>query len=566
MKKQLAVLLAVVLGVGCLGGCGSKQETVAETANSVVEETTVNETVVEENTAEETATEKVILAVSFGTSFNDSRDITIGAIEEAIAKAFPEYEVRRAFTSQIIIDVLKERDALVIDNVTEALDRAVADGVKELIVQPTHLMNGFEYHDLAKELTAYVDKFDKIILAEPLLISDADFEAVAKAITEKAASYDDGETAICFMGHGTEADSNAVYAKLQDKLTSGGYENYYIGTVEAAPSLDDVVAALKAKGIYKKVTLLPLMVVAGDHANNDMASDEADSWKSILTQEGYEVTCVLEGLGQIPAIQDIYVAHLQEAVNAGVAFEGVVEEEPSFAGELTDGTYAIQVESSSSMFNIEKAELTVADGSMTAVITLGGTGYTKLYMGTGEQAAAAAEEDCIAFVEDENGSYTYTIPVTALDQPIDCAAFSKKKEEWYDRQLTFLSSSIQAEATEAEEATITKEVAVADGTYTIDITFEGGSGKAEILSPATITVKGDKVMATVQWNSPNYDYMLVGGEKYLPINTEGDSVFEIPVVVFDESIDVIGDTVAMSKPREIEYTITFHSNTMVTVE
>ena len=177
-----------------------------------------------------------------------------------------------------------------------------------------------------------------------------------------------------------------------------------------------------------------------------------------------------------------------------------------------------------------------------------------------------AEEDCIAFVEDENGSYTYTIPVATLDQPIDCAAFSKKKEEWYDRQLTFLSSSIQIETTKIEEGTTTDKVAVADGTYTIDITFEGGSGKAEILSPATITVKGDTVMATVQWNSPNYDYMLVGGEKYLPINTEGDSVFEIPVVVFDESIDVIGDTVAMSKPREIEYTITFHSNTMVMVE
>lgn len=566
MKKQLAVLLAVIVGLSCLGGCGSKQDTVAETVSSVAEETIVSATEVEENCVEEKDAEKAILTVSFGTSFNDSRDITIGAIEEAIAKAFPEYEVRRAFTSQIIIDVLKERDALVIDNVTEALDRAVADGVKELVVQPTHLMNGFEYHDLAKELTAYVDKFDKIVFAEPLLMNDADFDAVIKAITEKTVSYDDGETAICFMGHGTEAESNAVYAKLQEKLTAGGYENYYIGTVEAAPTLDDVVAALKAKENYKKVILFPLMVVAGDHANNDMASDEEDSWKTILAAEGYEVDCVIEGLGQIPAIQNIYVAHLQEALNAGIAFNGVPEEEQAFVGELTDGTYAIKVESNSSMFNIEKAELTVEDGNMTAVITLGGTGYSKLYMGTGEQASTVEESEYIAYVENENGAYTYTVPVEALDQPIDCAAFSKKKEEWYDRQITFLSASIQTEDAEIEEGTATEEAIVADGTYTVDITFEGGSGRAEILSPVTVAVNGDKVMAIVQWNSPNYDYMLVDGEKYLPINTEGDSVFEIPVLVFDEAMEVIGDTVAMSKPREIEYTITFHSNTMVTAE
>lgn len=566
MKKQLVVMLAAVLGVCCLGGCGSEtaqQKVVNESVQTEVASTVVEETTVEEETAK---MESAILVVSFGTSYNDSRDITIGAIEEAMIQAFPEYEVRRAFTSQIIIDVLKKRDGLVIDSVTEALDRAVTDGVKELIVQPTHLMNGYEYDDLAKELTGYVDKFDKIVLAEPLLISDADFDAVTKAITEKTASYNDGETAICFMGHGTEADSNAVYAKLQDKLTEDGYENYYIGTVEANPTLEDVVAALNAKGIYKKVVLEPLMVVAGDHANNDMAGEEEDSWKTILTNEGYEVECVLEGLGQIPAIQDIYVAHLQEAISAGTAFTGVAEEVQAATDELADGTYAIDVESSSSMFKVEKAELTVAGGSMTAVITLGGTGYTKLYMGTGEQATGATQEDCIPFVEDAEGAYTYTIPVAALDQPIECAAFSTKKEEWYDRQLTFLSASIQTEASDIENVEVTEETTVVDGTYTIDLTFAGGSGKAEILSPATITVTGETVIATVQWNSSNYDYMLVNGEKYLPVNTEGDSVFEIPVFVFDEEMEVIGDTVAMSKPREIEYTLIFHSDTIKAVE
>lgn len=565
MKKRLAVAIAALLGVYCLGGCSSKtqQETVnesvqaTETVSTVVEEAQTEDIITEEKEVNDTA----ILVVSFGTSYNDSRDITIGAIETAITSAFPDYDVRRAFTSQIIIDILGERDSLEIDNVTEALDRAVADGVKELIVQPTHLMNGYEYGDLAKELTAYVDKFDKIVLAEPLLTSDSDFEAVIKAITEKTASCDDGETAICFMGHGTEADSNAVYAKLQKMLTEGGYENYYVGTVEAEPTLDDVIAALKENGNYKKVVLEPLMVVAGDHANNDMAGEEEDSWKTILTNEGYEVTCIIEGLGQIPAIQDVYVEHLQNAISEGQAFEGVEEEEgQALTGELEAGTYAVNVECDSSMFKIEKAELTVADGNMTAVLTLGGTGYGKLYMGTAEQAAAAAESDYIPFVEDENGAYTYTIPVEALDQPIACAAYSIKKEEWYDRQLTFLSSSIKTDNVEQEEAK------VADGTYTIELTFEGGSGKAQILSPATITVAGETVMATVQWNSANYDYMIVGEEKYLPVNTEGDSVFEIPVAAFDEPMDVIGDTVAMSKPREIEYTLTFHADTMKPVE
>ena len=248
-----------------------------------------------ETVQEETDTDAAILVVSFGTSYNDSRDITIGAIETAIAEAFPEYDVRRAFTSQIIIDILKDREGLEIDNVEEALDRAVADGIKTLVVQPTHLMNGFEYTDLVDALADYEDQFEQIAIASPLLTEDADYDAVIDVITEKMASYDDGETAIVFMGHGTEADSNVIYETLQNKITAAGYENYYIGTVEAEPSLDDVIAALKENGNYKKVVLEPLMVVAGDHANNDMAGDEEDSWKTILTNEGYEVECVHKG-------------------------------------------------------------------------------------------------------------------------------------------------------------------------------------------------------------------------------------------------------------------------------
>ena len=579
MKKNLRVAMIAALSACCLAGCGNAaNETVAATtaateAATVAETTTAAETTVAETTSAEIEKKEdaAILVVSFGTSFNDNRDLTIGAIENAFAESFPEYEIRRAFTSQIIIDVLKDRDNLAIDNVIEALDRAVADGIKELYVQPTHLMNGLEYKDLVKEISLYVDKFDKIVLAEPLLMDDADFDGVMNAITEKTVSYDDGKTAICFMGHGTHDEANAVYGKLQDELKEAGFENYYIGTVEGAPTLDDVVAALKANGTYENVVLLPLMVVAGDHANNDMAGDEEDSWKTVLTNEGYKVKCVVEGLGQIEAIQDMYIEHMDEAMKADVAFEAVeVETEAAVevGGVLADGTYAIAVESSSSMFKIEKAELVVADGQMSAVITLSGTGYTKLFMGTGEEAAKAAEDACITFVEEANGAYTYTIPVAELDAPIDCAAFSKKKEEWYDRQLTFKSETIGADATveetagETESAAPVDTAALTDGNYNIDVTLSGGSGKTTLVSPAVIEVKDGAVVATIQWTSPNYDYMIVDGVKYLQTNTEGDSVFEIPVIAFDAEVPVIANTVAMSKPHEIEYTITFHADSV----
>ena len=312
MKKILTLALSLTLALALLAGCGS---TAQESAEAEAEETAeAVEPAETEETAAEVDPETAILVVSFGTSYNDSREATIGATEQTIRDAFPQYEVRRAFTSQIIIDKLAERDGLEIDNVTQALDRAVADGIRNLIVQPTHLMNGYEYNDLKDELAGYEDVFDQIILGEPLLTSDEDFEAVISVITADTASYDDGQTAVVFMGHGTEADSNAVYTKLQEMVTADGFENYYIGTVEAAPSLDDVIAALEGKE-YTRVVLEPLMVVAGDHANNDMAGDEDDSWKTILTGEGYEVECILEGLGQKPGIQAIYADHVKAAVD-----------------------------------------------------------------------------------------------------------------------------------------------------------------------------------------------------------------------------------------------------------
>ena len=197
----------------------------------------------------------------------------------------------------------------------EALDRAVDNKVKNLVIQPTHLMNGLEYTDLVNEVAEYSDAFEKVAVGEPLLTTDDDFKAVIKAITEATAEYDDGETAICFMGHGTEAESNQVYSKMQDMLTDAGYKNYYVGTVEASPTVEDVLAAVQAGG-YKKVVLEPLMIVAGDHANNDMAGDEEGSWKKTFEDAGYEVTCLVRGLGEMEAIQQLFVEHAKAAVES----------------------------------------------------------------------------------------------------------------------------------------------------------------------------------------------------------------------------------------------------------
>ena len=346
MKKLAVLFAAAALTTVTVAGCsGGQKETAAEAAKesetvTTAEQTAEAETEAPETTAEAEAAaeadeenydtgdaskdnarnqdeigENELLVVSFGTSYNDSRRLTIGAIEDAIEKAFPDFAVRRGFTSQIIIDHVKSRDNVAIDNVGEALERAEKNGVRNLVIQPTHLMNGLEYTDLVNEVAEYSDAFDKVAIGKPLLTTDDDFRAVMKAITEATAQYDDGETAICFMGHGTEAESNQVYAKMQDMLTEAGYKNYYVGTVEAAPSLDDVLAAVE-EGSYKKVVLEPLMIVAGDHANNDMAGDEDGSWKTAFEDAGYEVTCLVNGLGELEAIQQLFAEHAQAAVDS----------------------------------------------------------------------------------------------------------------------------------------------------------------------------------------------------------------------------------------------------------
>lgn len=241
---------------------------------------------------------------------------------------------------------------------------------------------------------------------------------------------------------------------------------------------------------------------------------------------------------------------------------GEEDMEPVYGADIADGTYEVEAESSSSMFRIVKAELTVDQGEMTAVITLSGTGYLKLYMGTGEQAIEAQESDYAQFVEDGDGAYTYTIPVEALDMELECTGFSKRKEKWYDHQILFRSDSLPDGAVFNQVSEEPAVIEAEDGTYTMEVTLAGGTGRATVTTPAVITVTDKTGTALIQWSSSNYDYMIVNGETYLPVNTEGNSAFEIPVMALDEEMTVTADTTAMSTPHEIEYTLIFDSATL----
>lgn len=230
--------------------------------------------------------------------------------------------------------------------------------------------------------------------------------------------------------------------------------------------------------------------------------------------------------------------------------------------EIQDGVYPITVDSSSTMFQITACELTVKDGEMTAVMTMGGTGYLYVYMGTGEEAAAAAENSYIPFAENADGAHTFTVPVEALDAGIDCAAFSKKKEKWYDRTLVFRADSLPADAFTEGVMTSAEALGLQDGTYLAEVTLEGGSGKASVNSPTKLMVENGIVTAEIVWSSSNYDYMKVDGVQYDPVQTDGNSTFEIPVLGFDYKMPVSADTTAMSTPHEIEYTLYFDSATI----
>lgn len=280
--------------------------------------------------------ENELLVVSFGTSFNDSRVEDIKGIEDALAAAYPDWSVRRAFTAQIIINHVQARDGEFIDNMDQALQRAVDNGVKNLVVQPTHLMHGAEYDELVEAVEEYRDQFESVEIAEPLLgevgsdatVINADKEAVAKAVTDEAvktAGYDDlaaaeaDGTAFVLLGHGTSHTAKVSYSQMQTQMQELGYDNVFIGTVEGEPeetSCEAVIEAVSAAG-YKNVILRPLMVVAGDHASNDMAGDDEDSWKSMFTASGKfdSIDTQIKGLGGIPEIQQIYVDHAAAVIN-----------------------------------------------------------------------------------------------------------------------------------------------------------------------------------------------------------------------------------------------------------
>ena len=281
--------------------------------------------------------ENELLVVSFGTSFNDSRAADIKGIEDALQAAYPDWSVRRAFTAQIIINHVQARDGEKIDNMQQAMDRAVANGVKNLVVQPTHLMHGAEYDEMMEMIDSYRDKFESVAVAEPLLgevgadaaVINSDKEAVAKAITAAAvkdAGFDSldaaaaEKTAFVFMGHGTSHTAKISYSQMQTTMQTLGYDNVFIGTVEGEPeetACENVIEAVKAAG-YTKVVLRPLMVVAGDHANNDMAGADDDSWLSEFKASGAfeEVDTQISGLGEISDIQQLYIAHTKAAIES----------------------------------------------------------------------------------------------------------------------------------------------------------------------------------------------------------------------------------------------------------
>lgn len=409
--------------------------------------------------------ENELLVVSFGTSFNDSRVADIGGIEKALAKAYPDWSVRRAFTAQIIINHVQARDDEKIDNVDQALERAVANGVKNLVVQPTHLMHGAEYDELVETLDNYKDKFETVTVAEPLLgevgsdatVVNEDKAKVAEAITAEAvktAGFDsldaakDDNTAFVFMGHGTSHTAQVSYSQMATQMKDLGYDNVFIGTVEGEPeetACENVIEAVKEAG-YKHVVLRPLMVVAGDHANNDMAGDDDDSWKSQFEASGYfdKIDTQISGLGEIDAIQQIYVDHTKNAIES---LGNIVTSSESTTGALEDGIYTAKFHTDSSMFHVNEAkngcgELTVKDGKMSIHISLVSQKIVNLYVGTAADAAKDGAEllqpttDTVTYDDGTTEEvYGFDVPVEALDKEFDLAILGTKGE-WYDHKVS----------------------------------------------------------------------------------------------------------------------------------
>ena len=271
-------------------------------------------------------------------------------------------------------------------------------------------------------------------------------------------------------------------------------------------------------------------------------------------------TSAAESSGEDSAEADAVASEEELSSRKEVGREGM---EPVTADQLENGSWPIEVDTDTSMFRVADAILMVDNGTMTAKLTLGGKGYEKLYMGTAEEAAAAADADCAFYEENADGSFAYTVAVPVLNAEVDCAAWSIRKEKWYGHKIVFEADTLPEGAVKKLSAAWTEEAPAAvdkkDGTYTVNVTLTGGTGKASVTSPAKVTVQGNTATAEIAWSSPNYDYMVAGGQKYLPMNSEGNSVFSIPITAFDASVTVLADTTAMSVPHEIEYQLVFDS-------
>ncbi len=318
MKKKIFAFTGMMLLATSvvLSGCGNAGgDDVSEVTTDVAVEANSQgaDATVDNGDKKGDENKKAVLVVSFGTSYNDSREKTIGAVEKKVAEAFPDYDQKRAFTSQIIIDKVAKRDGEKIDNVTEAMQKLVDEGYGTVVVQPTHVMNGEEYDEMRELIAPFEKNFVSIKYGQPLLTSSDDYATVIEAIAKETPQLQDKTCAVVFMGHGTEHFANATYSALDYRFKALGYNNAFVGTVEGYPDLDKIKADL-ANFKPKKVVLIPLMIVAGDHANNDMAGDEEDSWKTQLKKEGYEVECVIKGLGEYSGIQDAFVEHCKEAM------------------------------------------------------------------------------------------------------------------------------------------------------------------------------------------------------------------------------------------------------------
>ena len=391
---------------------------------------------------------KAILVVSFGTSVNATREKTIDRIEADIQKAMPDRAFYRAWTSGMIIRKIEKRDDVHINTVEEAMKQMLLDGITDVIVQPTHVIRGIEYDQLKEAVLERRSQFEQVQIGTPLLTTSEDTDEVLQAVMAEIGTIEK-EEAVVFMGHGTSHTAKISYSQMQSQMTALGYENVFIGTVEGEPedtSCENVIQAVKDAG-YKKVILRPLMVVAGDHANNDMAGDDDDSWKSQFTASGNfdSIDTQIAGLGEIEAVQKLYVEHTKNAIES----LGKVSKSASSSAvsALEDGTYTAKFNTDSGMFHVNEADngcgtLTVKNGKMTIHIRLVSKKIINLFVGT----AADAAKDGAKLLQPTNDTvkysdgtteevYGFDVPVEALDKEFDLAILGTKGT-WYDHKVS----------------------------------------------------------------------------------------------------------------------------------